>query len=181
MRCTLVVCVALARVAWAAQFVVSTSGSDANDGSAAHPWKTLQHAADAVAGGDSVSVVAGTYVGFSLGYGVPQNGTSSAPITFSAQPGVVINQVNANTADGIDLEGCSWIVVDGFEVTGASRAGIRSVLDGTTNARHVTIRHNNCHDNGTWGIFTSHVDDLLIQNNIGANSGSQHGIYVSNA
>jgi hypothetical protein len=85
MRWNLVVCVALARVAWGAQYVVSTSGSDTNDGSAAHPWKTLQHAADQVVAGDTVSVLAGTYQGFSLGWNNPQNGTSTAPITFSAQ------------------------------------------------------------------------------------------------
>ncbi len=103
------------------------------------------------------------------------------PITFQAQPGVLINQVNPNTQDGIDLEGSSWIIVDGFEVTAAGRAGIRTVSDGVTNATNVIVRNNYCHDNKEWGIFTSHVDNLLITNNRASNSMVQHGIYVSNA
>jgi hypothetical protein len=171
----------LATPAFAANYVVAPNGDDTANGSAATPWKTLQHAADQVAAGDSVSVQAGTYVGFQIGYSTPKTGAMGAPITFTAQSGVVINAPNAKTADGIDLEGASWVVLDGFEVTGVTRAGIRTVWDGTTNATNVTVRNCYTHDNGTWGIFTSHVDNLLIEHNRTSHAGTQHGIYVSNA
>jgi len=180
-RAALVVVLALApTAARAAAYSVTPAGSDTNPGTAAQPWKTLQHAADAVVAGDTVSVEAGTYVGFSLCYDKPQDGTPTSPITFTAKPGVVINAKNAKTDDGINLEGCSYIVVQGFEVTGLPRAGIRAVSGGA-NAIGVVIRGNYCHDNEVWGIFTSHVDSLLIEGNIAANSAQQHGIYVSNA
>ena len=102
----------------AAAYSVTPGGSDTNPGTAAQPWQTLQHAADAVAAGDTVTVEPGTYVGFSLCYDKPQDGTPTSPITFTAKPGVVINAKNAKTDDGINLEGCSYIVVQGFEVTG---------------------------------------------------------------
>jgi hypothetical protein len=180
-RAALVVALALVpAVARAAAYSVTPGGSDTNPGTAAQPWKTLQHAADAVAAGDTVTVEPGTYVGFSLCYDKPQDGTPTSPITFSAKPGVVINAKNAHTDDGINLEGCSYIVVEGFEVTGLPRAGIRAV-SGAMNAIGVVIRNNYTHDNTVWGIFTSHVDSLLIENNRATNSAQQHGIYVSNA
>jgi MYXO-CTERM domain-containing protein len=169
-----------ASTARAAAYAVTPAGADANPGTPAQPWKTLQHAADMVVAGDSVTVEAGTYAGFSLCWDHPQDGTANAPITFSAKPGVVIDAKNAHTDDGINLEGCSYIVIEGFEVTGMPRAGIRAV-SGAANAIGVTIRGNDCHDNAVWGIFTSHVDSLVIEGNRATNSMQQHGVYVSNA
>ncbi len=169
-----------ARPAHALTWSVAPGGDDANPGTSAQPFKTLQRAADLVRADDLVIIEPGTYTGFSLCYDNTQNGLEDSPITFMAKPGVVIDAPNANTPDGIDLEGCNYIILDGFEVHGMPRAGIRSV-SGTTNAVGVIIRNNYCHDNATWGIFTSHVDSLLIENNRATNSQTQHGIYVSNA
>ncbi len=61
----LVVALALGTVAvpeaWAADYYVDTSGSDAADGSQATPWKTLTHALGQVTSGDVVHLAAGTY------------------------------------------------------------------------------------------------------------------------
>jgi hypothetical protein len=167
--------------AGATAYSVATGGDDGGPGTAARPFATLQHAADMVGSGDVVTVEAGTYVGFSLCWDHPQDGTARTPITFTAKPGVVINAKNAHTDDGINLEGCSYVLIEGFEVTGLPRAGIRAVSGGGTNAVGVTIRNTDCHDNEVWGIFTSHVDSLLIEGNRAANSMQQHGVYVSNA
>jgi parallel beta-helix repeat protein len=66
--------------------------------------------------------------------------------------------------------------VQGFTIDGRSRAGIRAVT-----CEHVTLRDNHADGNGTWGIFTGFCDDVLIEDNVTANSGDQHGIYVSNS
>jgi hypothetical protein len=162
-------------------YFISPGGSDSAAGDAAHPWKTLQKAADAVIAGDHVTVLAGTYAGFVLGWDGPQSGTAAKPITFHANDGVVINSRNTRTPDGINLEGdCNYIVIEGFTVDNASgsitRAGIRVV-----GSDHVTIRNNRTDRNGTWGIFTGFADDLLIENNETSRSGREHGIYVSNS
>jgi hypothetical protein len=161
-------------------FYVAPSGNDNGSGTADSPWATLQHAADSVQAGDTVIVRAGTYAGFVLGWNFPQNGTPDAPITFRADPGTIINARNSVTADGINLEGTSYIVIDGFTINNAtgtiSRAGIRSVTN-----NHVTIRNNNVDSAGLWGIFTGFSDDLLIENNVTSRSINQHGIYVSNS
>ena len=163
--------------ATAADYVVATTGSDLASGTAGAPWRTLQHAANEVGPGDRVTVRPGNYVGFYL----DTSGTAAAPIEFFAEPGVLINQPNATTADGINLEGASHIVIDGFNVTGMPRAGVRSVGFSDDFASHVTIRNVTATNNGVWGIFTGHVDDLLIENNHTSGSLDEHGIYVSNS
>ena len=43
-------------------FYVATTGNDANDGSRAHPWRTIQHANDiAPRAGDCINVLPGVY------------------------------------------------------------------------------------------------------------------------
>lgn len=150
------------------------AGSDANAGTSAQPWATLQHAADQVAAGDTVRVRAGTYAGFHL----TTSGTSGAAITFRADAGAVPRVVgdNAVTPDAINLEGASFVVIDGFRVESATRAGIRAVL-----CEQVTIRRNHCAANGRWGIFTGFCDDLLIEDNETTGSVLEHGIYTSNS
>src|SRR4051812_2762221 len=84
-------------------YVVSTTGSDSAAGTSAAPWKTIQKAVNSVKAGDIVSVKAGTYAGFAFG-DQQVSGTASAPITFKADAGVVINATNAQTRDGIGVE-----------------------------------------------------------------------------
>src|SRR5512136_150594 len=44
-------------------YYVAMDGDDGNDGSAGHPWATLQHAVESVAPGDTIVVRAGEYAG----------------------------------------------------------------------------------------------------------------------
>jgi len=68
-------------------YFVSPGVNDNNPGTNASPWQTLQHAADQVAAGDTVTVRAGTYAGFVLGWDFPQNGTAFTPPTADAHAG----------------------------------------------------------------------------------------------
>lgn len=167
-------CLALASGARAADYWVKNGGSDAANGlSQAAAWATLVHAAGRVAPGDTVHVLDGTYRGFYL----ETSGTPSAPITFRAEgANVRITQDNPVTPDGINLEGASWVVIDGFEVNDRTRAGIRVVL-----GSHVTVRNCRLGHNGRWGILTGFVDDFTAENNEAHHSVLEHGIYVSNS
>lgn len=156
----------------AATYYVATDGDDGADGTSGSPWATLQQAADTVAPGDVVIVRAGTYQGFYL----ETSGTAAMPITFRAEAGVTIDSDNPTTPDGINLEGASFVVIEGFTVVGVTRAGIRAVT-----CEHVTIRGNRADMNGRWGILTGFCDDLLIENNECSRSVAEHGIYVSNS
>jgi MYXO-CTERM domain-containing protein len=163
----------------AASYTVTPAGADTNPGTAAQPWKTLQHAAERVAAGDTVTVEPGTYAGFALCWDHPQDGLPDAPITFAARPGVVIDAKGPYTGDGISLVGCSYVVIEGFEIAHMPGAGIRAVSGGP-NAIGVVIRDNDTHDNMGPGIVTSHVDSLLVEGNRATNSG-QDGVFVSSA
>jgi hypothetical protein len=76
-----------------ANYVVSPTGSDNNPGSASLPWQTLQHAADSVGPGDTVSVLSGQYTGFDL----TTSGTAADPISFAASDGTIIDARNSHT------------------------------------------------------------------------------------
>jgi parallel beta-helix repeat protein len=171
----------------AAQLFVSTTGNDSWPGTAAQPWRTLQTAANRVVAGDHVTVRAGNYAGFNLTAdgtpADPETGAPAVPITFFAEPGVLINQPNPVRPDhGINLENASDVVIDGFSVTGMQRAGVRAVgMNGTTFASKVTIRNVTSFNNGYWGILTGFVNDVLIENNTTYGSAVEHGIYVSNS
>lgn len=149
-------------------------GDDGNPGTLGAPWATLQHAADTVQPGDTVQVRAGNYAG---GY-FETSGTAALPIVLENYPGEspAITDDNPTTPDGINLEGASYMTVQGFTVNGRTRAGIRAVL-----CEHVTIRNNVMDANGVWGVLTGFCDDLLIENNVASNSIEQHGIYVGNS
>jgi parallel beta helix pectate lyase-like protein len=62
--------------------VDGTVGNDANDGSAAHPFKTVQKAAAIAQAGDVVTIRPGTYSGRIL---VRNSGATGSPILFQAE------------------------------------------------------------------------------------------------
>src|SRR3954469_16097331 len=88
-------------------YYVAIGGDDTATGTIDAPWRTLQHAADVVRAGDVVTVRAGHYKGFDL----RTSGTEKKPILFRAEVGVVIDQRNTKTADGINLEGASFVTI----------------------------------------------------------------------
>jgi hypothetical protein len=158
--------------ALAAEFFVSTTGNNSNAGSTSAPWRTLQYAASRVRAGDRVTVRPGEYTGFNL----TESGAAGSPITFLAEAGAKITQRNSVTPDGINVEGASYVTIDGFEVFNMPRAGVRAAL-----GDFVTVRNVYAHNNERWGIFTGFVDDLVIENNRTSYSRLEHGIYVSNS
>ena len=155
-------------------YYVSETGNNSNNGlSPQTAFATLQHAADLVSAGDSVLVLAGNYVGFDI----RTNGNANNPIVIKAiESSVVIDERNAVTPDGINIENATWIIVDGFEVQDQPRAGIRAAV-----SDFITIKNNYCHNNQRWGIFTGFTDDLTVENNTCSYSADEHGIYVSNS
>jgi parallel beta-helix repeat protein len=153
-------------------YVVTPMGNDNAAGNASAPFASLQRAANVVQPGDTVTIEPGRYNGFDL----TTSGTAAAPITFIAQSGAVIDGRNPNTPDGINLEGASYVTIQGFTVSGISRAGIRSVTN-----TGVQIIGNSIDDSGMWGILTGFSENVEIENNVITGSVQQHGIYVGNS
>src|SRR4051812_14656374 len=153
-------------------YFVATNGNDASAGSSDAPWATLQHAANIVKAGDVITIRAGHYTGFYLTH----SGTAQARITFQSELGVIIDQQNYKTADGINLEGASYVTIERFAVVGVPRAGIRSVTN-----TGVQIIGNVLDRNAIWGVLTGFSANILIEGNIAKRSAQQHGIYVGNS
>lgn len=169
----------LTSAARAATYFVSTAGNDANPGSQAAPWRTLQKAGDVAGAGDLVTVLPGTYVGFRP----RKSGTAQAPVRFVAQAGVVVNAPGAanSNGDNIWVRNVDYVVIDGFESTAAPRSGVAVQGEPDLNSTGVVVRNCHCHDNGRWGIFTGFSRDLLLEDNETSYSAIEHGIYVSNS
>ena len=176
-------------VAEAGDYVVSTAGDDAATGVAGAPWRTIQRALRAVKPGDTVTVEDGTYAGLACD---GMSGTAASRIVFRARNrwGAKITSATADsTQDFVQLSSCSYVTVDGFEVSGAPRSGI-AILGNSedgSDARGVVIQNCYSHDNGGTssagrhdGIFSGFALDLTIQDNRVDTTG-EHGIYVSNA
>jgi hypothetical protein len=175
--------------ALAAAYFVSPTGDDSAAGTSAAPWKTLQKAAGKVAAGDTVTVADGTYAGFACD---GKKGTAAARIVFKSAnkwgAKITSGGEGASREDFVQLNSCSYVTIDGFEVTGAPRSGI-AILgneDDGTDARDVIIQNNHSHHNGAKiagrhdGIFSGFALNLTIQDNEVHHAG-EHGIYVSNA
>jgi hypothetical protein len=138
-------------------------------------YATIQQAADKVRPGDTVQVFNGTYAGFR----VTASGEPEAPITFiAAGDQVVIRTPGPISAwkDNIEVEDCGYVVVDGFTVQHAPRAGI-SVIE----AHDVIVRNNVVGPSMKWGIFSGFSPNILVENNKTFGSAQQHGIYLSNS
>lgn len=96
-------------------------GSDFNDGKASdafHAWASLGKCNAALAPGDSCNVIAGRIYGDPIR---PRNsGLASAPIAYRCATGDC--RVDVASGRGLDLDGRSYVVVEGFDFTDDVRA-----------------------------------------------------------
>ncbi|MGK3984674.1 right-handed parallel beta-helix repeat-containing protein [Sorangium sp. So ce136] len=155
----------------------------------ARAFATIQEAADAARGGDLIAVLPGAYAGFSLG-DKPSAGQERY-LHFKAlgSPGeVVINRACvADPSWMISLKSAHHVVIEGFNIAGSSapgapRAGI--MVDGAFGetgrlAHHIAIVGNFSHHHHTWGFHSTDSHTVLLQDNLFALSGREHGAYVS--
>jgi hypothetical protein len=105
----------------AGQYYVSPTGSDSNNGSAAHPWKTITHAGTVVGPGATVHVAPGTYTGYITTYA---KGTSSLRITYISDvqwaAKIIGNLVDRSTWHNYG----NYVDIMGFELTSVGRIGL---------------------------------------------------------
>jgi len=123
-------------------YYVAGNGNDANPGTEAQPWLTIQKAANGLQAGETVYVKAGTYY---EKVDVMNSGSAGNYITFAAYPGDTVNIDGTHSPlasyEGlINIVGKSYVVIDGFNFQNAlaEGAGIH-----VTEANYVVIRNNN--------------------------------------
>jgi hypothetical protein len=101
-------------------YYVAPYGSDSRRGSAAHPFRTIQKAADIAKPGDTVILRDGTYTGDEVAVAeIRRSGTRNAWITFKAENrwGAVLDGRDFNTVHGIIIaRGAGYLRFEGLEV-----------------------------------------------------------------
>jgi hypothetical protein len=134
--------VLLSGQAGASTYYVSTSGNDSNPGSSSKPWKTIQHACNSVASGDTVLVHGGTY-GERVTIKRPmtlENVSGESPVIDGSS--VAVPQSDAGL---VLINGVGKVLLQGFEIrnfktTNSSLAPAGILVEGTEDS--VTIRGN---------------------------------------
>src|SRR4029077_13946126 len=100
------------------QFYVAPTGRDSDNGSAAHPWATITHAATVIGAGATVHVAPGKYMGYIT---TRASGTSSARITYISDvhwgARIVGNRVDHSTWHNYG----NYVDTMGFELTSVGR------------------------------------------------------------
>jgi len=100
-------------------FYVSTTGDDSNSGTQAAPWRTVQHAADAVRAGSTVNVRGGIYEELVT---VKASGNASdGYITFRSYPGetAVLDAEHFTPSERqavLTIHNQSYVRIEGFEI-----------------------------------------------------------------
>lgn len=131
---------------------VARSGSDANPGTAARPWRTIQKAADTVPAGSTVEIHGGTYHERVV---VHVSGAPHAWTTFRPYRGqhVRIDGGGLGPFDGIAgliaIDSRSYIAVDGLELAHFHDFADSFVPAGvfvTGTAHHIVLRGLDVHD-----------------------------------
>lgn len=140
-------------------FYVSTSGNDANNGTQANPWRTIQKAANTITSGDTVFVEEGEYPEHVI---LTRSGAADMPIRFEAE-GRVVMQGFTVTAN--------YVTIRGFEITDTpdhDRNGWGIWINGD----HCLIENNYLHDATRGGIVLfvlpgeeTITHDCVVRNN----------------
>jgi parallel beta-helix repeat protein len=154
----------------------NTSCSDSGTGlTPAEAFCTIGKAASIVVAGDTVQVLAGTYAETVNG---PNSGLAGLPITYVATPGVT---VTGGGAGGFRMSGKSYIVVNGFTITGTLDYGIY-----TFGSDNITLANNHVSYSGSpasgstrAGIYINSTTNSTISGNT-SDHNSSHGILLTN-
>ena len=124
---------------------VATNGSDSNDGSARHPWATVQHAANIAQPGWIIHVGPGTY---NVGSGIVNNnsGLSSARIVYIGnydKSTCTWNTKLVSYGTAVWSTDARYVEIRGFDLTSTSRVAKWGIHSGGS---YLRINDNYVHD-----------------------------------
>lgn len=151
----------LKTMAMASEYYVAIDGADANPGTLAQPWRTIQKAANTLSPGDTVYVRAGVYSKVTVNV---SGSASAGPVTFRNYPGEapVIDATGVTPSAGDTalflIVDRSHVVVAGFELRNYKTTSTTLVPAGVLIAgacQNVHIRGCNIHDIWNTGGNTS--------------------------
>lgn len=124
------------------------NASDSNAGTSSAPWKTLGHANNTVASGDTVIVRAGTYT--------ESTALKTDSVAWLAEAAVIIDATGLVT--GFTVAALDSVTIQGFDIRGATTYGI--LIQGGGN--HI-VRYNKVSGAGSGGIRLQPQSPQLFQ------------------
>ena len=176
---TLIVC--LSRAASAADYFISPTGLDTNDGSSpAAAWLTFDHAVGHLQPGDRLLLVDGHYTRATTGLpeincsspgGNANNGTPGAPITLAAQNERQAHLDTSSESDllhrAFEMVNCSHWIIEGLHIQGTQGISIGAILMAISHSDHIEVRRlllhgsNTCANSHLLGI--NYSDEVLVE------------------
>ena len=177
-----------AAIVRAATFYVATTGNDANRGTAAAPFRTLQKGVRSLSAGDTLIVKGGTYPEALAN--IP-SGRAGAPTTIQAAPGetVTLQPNNIKTDCVVSYRpGQSYVTIDGLILDAGSPDGTRLTAFAVCNedagksdgSHHLIVKNseikNSRHSGMLIGGRAWEVRNNHIHHN-GTHPTHDHGIY----
>ena len=166
-------------------FVSAQTGNDSGPGTSTNPWLTIQHAADLLTPGETVTIMAGTY----HEQVIPKNsGTAGQIITYRTFPGDQVNIDGTGVAlaeDDIaglfEISDKNYITVSGLRVLN-SGPHFNNVGILARNSNHIRIENNSTYNTVSSGIGVWNCSDVTIDGNeveLACNDGDQECISVA--
>ena len=143
-------------------YSVATWGNDANAGTLAAPWRTLQKAANTIPAGGTVYLRNGTYPGFTMS----RSGTSTAEITFTEYPGETATiSGTGGPWKVVALNGVHDVTISNLTVQNApAQYGAGIYIE--NGAYNVTVINNVLENNRSFGIKVVGSTWVTIQDNV---------------
>ena len=160
----------------AATYWISPKGHSSGTGSETNPFASAEAALRNAGGGHTFIFQPGDYVGGQITLLPEVAGTAQEPTVLKSQYKHKA-VLHGSTFHNIYVKaGCSWVIIDGFESSGAKYTGIKSGAD------YTVIRNCRIHNNALHGIEAHDVYGTVIENNVveynGAHLHFSHGIYA---
>jgi hypothetical protein len=133
-------------------FFVATTGSDGNPGTAAAPWRTIQHAVNSVPAGATILVHGGKYNEKVL---IENSGSAAAGfISIAPVPGEapIVDGTRRRIPNGqfglFTLQNVSYVRIEGFEIQNyvSRNTNVPIGIYVTGAGSHIELLHNHIHD-----------------------------------
>jgi len=147
-------------------YVNCTSGSDTNDGSFSHPWRTIEHAVSFSSSGDTINLMAGTFTPTAQ-VDVSNKNTNSQWYTIkNYNNGKVIiqgsNCPKSNYIDAVfDFYNCDYVHLSGLSINHSARGAI-TIRSGSS---HFKIDNCSITNNSQHAIKAVNTNNLTIEHN----------------
>jgi parallel beta-helix repeat protein len=161
---------------YAGTYWIAPQGRASATGTQGDPFPSIKAALKQAGASNIFMFKPGNYVGQQITVTAEYAGTPQQPTVLKSQYKYKAVLHGSPTHNIYVRKGCNWVIIDGFESSGAGYTGIKSDADFTV------MRNCRIHNNALQGIEAHNVHGTVIENNIveynGENPQFSHGIYA---